>query len=114
MNSENLLDMFQLLHVSLGTINARSGLFVNCIWIAEMFHQNSCDGGLLNPTRPLPIFHHRPSYSQKAKSKLSPMKNLHDRHVRTQQPLKCSHIHMPCINVPQITMGNTLHGFDCI
>ena len=36
MNGENLLDTFRLLHLSLGTINARSGLFANCIWIAEI------------------------------------------------------------------------------
>ena len=36
-NGENLLDVFRLLHPSLGTINACSDLFVNCIWIAEIF-----------------------------------------------------------------------------
>ena len=36
MNGENLLDTFRLLHLSLGTINARSGLFANCIWIGEI------------------------------------------------------------------------------
>ena len=37
MNCENLLDTFQLLHLLLGIINARSDLFINFIWIAEIF-----------------------------------------------------------------------------
>ena len=83
MNSENLLDMFRLLHLLLGTINAHSVLFVNCIHngLLRYFKQNSCDGSLLNPTGPLPIFHHRPSYTQNVKSKLSLIKNLRDWHV---------------------------------
>ena len=36
MNGENLLDTFRLLHPLLGTINARGGLFANCIWIGEI------------------------------------------------------------------------------
>ena len=38
-NGENLLDVFQLLHLLLGTIDARSNLVVNCIWIAEILSE---------------------------------------------------------------------------
>ena len=55
MNAENLLDTFWLLHLSLGTINARSGLFANCIWIGEIFQAKLRDGGLLNSAGPLPV-----------------------------------------------------------
>ena len=37
MNGEKLLDTFRLLYLLLGTINALSGLFVNYIWMAEIF-----------------------------------------------------------------------------
>ena len=93
------------------------------------FKQDLCDGGLHNPTGSLPVFHHRPSYAQKAKSKLSAIKNLHDMHVHNS--LLNIAIHMPCVNIhstgcyqlemvfvcaclPLIAMGNTLYGSDCI
>ena len=44
-----------------------------------------------------PIFHHRPSYVQKAKSKLSPIKNPRDRHIHNS--LSNVVIHMPCVNI---------------
>ena len=50
-------------------------------------YRNSHDGSLPNLTGPLPIFHHRPSYMQKAMPKLILIKNPHD----------C--IHMPCVNI---------------
>ena len=65
--------------------------------LLRYFKQNSHDSGLLNPTGPLPVFYHRPSYMQKAKSKLSPIKNPHDRHVHNS--LSNVVIHMPCINI---------------
>ena len=97
--------------------------------LLRYFKQNSCDSGLLSPTGSLPVFHHRPSYAQKAKSKLSPIKNPRDRHVHNS--LSNVIIHMPCINIhrpghyqlemvflraciPLIAMSDTLHGFDCI
>ena len=52
--------------------------------LLRYFKQISCDGGLLNPARPVHYpyqFHHRQSYAQKVKSKHSPIKNLSDRHV---------------------------------
>ena len=61
------------------------------------FERNSLDGGLLNPTGPLPVFHHRPSYAKKAKSKLSPIKNPCDRHVHNS--LSNVVIHMPYVNI---------------
>ena len=97
--------------------------------LLRYFKQNLCDDGLLNSIGPLPIFYHRPSYMQKVKSKLSPIKNPHDRHVCNS--LSDVVIHMPCVNIhcagnyqlemvflhaclPPIVTGNSLHGFDCI
>ena len=97
--------------------------------LLRYFKQNLCDGGLPNPTGPLPVFHHRPSFAQKGKSKLSPIKNPRDMHVHSS--LSNVAIHIPCINIhcagryqlemvfvharlPLIAMGNTLHGFDSI
>ena len=45
--------------------------------LLRYFKQNSRDGSLLNPTGLLLVFHHTPTYVQKAKSKLSPIKNPH-------------------------------------
>ena len=99
--------------------------------LLRYFKQNLCDGGLLNPTGTLPVFHHRPSYVQKAQSKLSPIKNPRIRYIHNS--LSNVVIHRPCINIhhaghyqlemvflqldahlPPIVMGNTLHGFNCI
>ena len=82
-NDENLLDAFRILYLSLGTINTRSNLFVNCIWIAEIAISSEIRviAVCLTPTGPLPVFHHKPSYVQTAKSKLSLIKNPRDRHV---------------------------------
>ena len=86
----------------------------------------------LIPLGHYPVFHNRPSYAQEAKSKLSVIKNLCYRYIHNN--LSNVVIHMPCINihhhdraghyqlemiflhayVPPITMGNTLHGLDCI
>ena len=49
--------------------------------LLRYFKQNSYDGGLPNPTGPLPVFHHRPSYVYKGKSKWSLIKDPHDIHV---------------------------------
>ena len=65
--------------------------------LLRYFKRNSCDGGLLNPTEPLPVFHHRASYAQKVKSKLSPIKNPSDRHIHNS--LSNVLIHMPCVNI---------------
>ena len=65
--------------------------------LLRYFKQNSCDGGLPNATGPLPVFHHRSSYVQNAKSKLSPIKNLCDMHVYSS--LSNVTIHMPCISI---------------
>ena len=64
--------------------------------LLRYFKRNSRDSGLLNPTGLNPVFHHRPSYAQKAKSKLSPIKNPRDRHVHNS--LSNVVIHMPCVN----------------
>ena len=67
MNGENLLHAFRLLHLSLGTINVRSGLFVNFVYgLLRYFKRNSRDGGFLNPTGLLLVFHHTPTHAQKA------------------------------------------------
>ena len=50
--------------------------------LLRYFKGNTHDSGLLNPTSPLPVFHHRPSYAQKQ----SPCKLLSN-----------VVIHMPCI-----------------
>ena len=47
----------------------------------KYFKWNLHDGGLPNPTGPLPVFHHRPSYMQKPKPMFSPIKNLRDMHI---------------------------------
>ena len=68
--------------------------------LLRYFKRHSRDGGLLNPIGPrigpLPVFHHRPSYAQKTKSKLSPINNLRDRHVYNS--LSNVVIHMPYVN----------------
>ena len=43
--------------------------------LLRYFKQNQHNNGLLNPSGPLPIFHHKPSWHKKAKSKLSLIKN---------------------------------------
>ena len=66
--------------------------------LLRYFKRNSCDSGLLNLTRPLPVFrHHRPSYVQKAKSKLSPIKNPCDKYVHNNRSNVVSHMH--CVNI---------------
>ena len=59
--------------------------------------QKSRDGSLLNPTGLLLIFHHTQTYAQKAKSKLSPIKNPRDRYVHNS--LSNVVIHLPCVNI---------------
>ena len=46
---------------------------------------------------PLPVFHHRPSYAHKVKSKLSSIKNPRDRHIHKN--LSNVVIYMPCVNI---------------
>ena len=104
-----------------GTINTRSGLLI--------VYGLVCDGGLPNPTGPLPVLHHRPPCAQTVKSKLSSIWNPHDMHIHNS--LSKVAIYMPCINIhaawrdhlemvfaherlTPITMGNTLHGSDSI
>ena len=66
--------------------------------LLRYFKRNSWDGSLLNPTGLLLIFpHHTPSYAEKVKSKLSPIKNSRDRHVHNS--LSNVVIHMPCVNI---------------
>ena len=82
-------------------------------------------GGFPNPSWPLPVFHHKPSYAQITKSKLSPIKNPHDMDIHNS--LSNVAIHMPCTNIYHIgnykleivfacvsmlpiVMGNTLLG----
>ena len=65
--------------------------------LLRYFKRNSHDSGMLNPTGPLSVFHHRPSYAQKAKFKPSPIKNSHDRHVHNS--FSNVVIHMPCVNI---------------
>ena len=128
-NVENLLDAFRLLHLCLTKLIHVVIYLLIVYGLLRYFKRNLRDSGLLNPTGPLPVFHHRPSYAQKAQSKLSPIKNPHDRHVHNS--LSNVVIHMPCVNIhraghyqleivflrvrlPPIAMGNTLHGFDYI
>ena len=61
------------------------------------FKRNLHDGGLPNPTGPLPVFHHWTSYVQNVKSKLSPIKNPRDMHIHNS--LSIVAIHMPCVNI---------------
>ena len=104
--------MFNYCSFLLGMINTCSYLLFNCIWIVRYFKQNSCDGGLPDPTGPLSVFHHRPSYAQKVKSKLSPLKNLCDMHIHnslsnvaliidtiTHSGLLYLCIHITCVNI---------------
>ena len=68
-----------------------SDLFVNCIWIAEIFQAKSCDGGLPNPTEPLPVFHHTPSYVQQIDilvSKNQVLQIIHLKHHDNVQYIK--------------------------
>ena len=65
--------------------------------LLRYFKQNLRDGSLLNPTGLLLIFHHTPTYAQKTKSKLSPIKNPHDRHVHNS--FSNIVIHLPCVNI---------------
>ena len=64
-----------LLPFSFGIINTHSDLFVIVYGLLRYYKHNWHDGGLPNPTGPLPVFHHRPSYAQNTKSKLSLIKN---------------------------------------
>ena len=72
--------------------------------LLRYFKQNSRDSGLLiNFTGPLPVFHHRRSYTQKAKSKLSPIRNPRDSHVHNS--LSNVAIHMPHLALTSIMQG---------
>ena len=118
-----------LLPFSFGIINTHSDLFVIVYGLLRYYKDNLHDGSLPNPTRPLPVFHHRPSYAQNTKSKLSLIKNPCDIHVHNS--LSNVAIHMPWINIHHagryqlemvftcerlrpITMDNTIHRSDCI
>ena len=46
-NGENLLDVFRLLHLSLGTINARRNLLSIVCGLLRYFKRNLRDSGLL-------------------------------------------------------------------
>ena len=65
--------------------------------LLRYFKRNSQDDSLLNPTGLLLVFHHMPTYAQKVKSKLSPIKNPRDRYVHNS--LSNVVIHLPCINI---------------
>ena len=98
--------------------------------LLRYFKQNSCDGGLPNPTGPLPVFHHRlSSYVQTLMSKLSSIKNPHDMHINNS--LSNISIHMCYVNIhcmeryqlemafapeclPPIAMGNRLQMSNSI
>ena len=75
------------------------------------FKQNSCDGSLPNPTGPLPIFHHRPFYTQESKSKLSLIENPHDMYIHNS--LSKVAIHMPYINIHHIVRYQLEMVFVC-
>ena len=100
--------------------------------LLRYFKQNLHDGGLLNSTGPLPVFHHTPLLCAKNEVQAqTSIKNPHDRHVHNS--LSNVLIHMPCVNIHHaghyqlkivflqldaclslIAMDNTLHGFDFI
>ena len=65
--------------------------------LLRYFKRNLRDGSLHYPTGLLFIFHHRPSYVQKAQSKLSPIKNPCDKYVHNS--LSYVVIHMHCVNI---------------
>ena len=71
------------------------------------FKQNSCDGGVPNPTGSLPVFHQRPSYAQKVKYKLNPIKNPSDMHVHNSFSNLAIHMPHPLRRV--ISIGNGFH-----
>ena len=97
-NSENLLDAFRYCNFRLAQLIHVVVYLLIVYGLLRYFKQNSRDGGLLNPTGPLPVLHHSgPSYVQKAKSKFSPIKNPHGRHVHNS--LSNVVIHIPCVNI---------------
>ena len=68
----------------------------------KYFKRNLCDGGLLNPTEPIPCI---PSQAiLHAKPKLSPIKNPRDIHIHSS--LLNVVIHMPRINISMHTNFN--------
>ena len=102
-------------------------LLIVATWIVDIFQVKFVwrVGGLPNPSWPLPVFHHKPSYAQTTKSKLSPIKNPHDMDIHNS--LSNVAIHMPCTNIYRvgycaleivfvcvsmlpIVMGNALQG----
>ena len=74
-------------------------LLIVATWIVDIFQVKFMwhVGGSANPSRPLPVFHHKPSYAQTTKSKLSPIKNPHDMDIHNS--LSNVAIHMPCANI---------------
>ena len=112
-------------------------LHIECFCLAQLIHviiylliaygRKLHDGGLPNPTGPLPILHHRPSCMQIAKSKAQTNENPCGMHIHNS--LSNVAIHMPCVNMhltghyqlemvfvlPTIPMGDdALLGSDCI
>ena len=79
-----------------GTINTHSGLLLIVYGLLRYSKQNSCDDSLPNLTGPLPVFHHKSSYMQTAKSKLSLIK-IHVIYVHVHNSLSNVAIHMPCV-----------------
>ena len=71
--------------------------------LLRYLRRNSRDSGLLNLTGPLPVFHHRRSYAQKAKSKLSTIRKPRDRHAHNS--LSNVVIHMPHLALTSIVQG---------
>ena len=77
-------------------------LLIVATWIVEIFWVKFAwrVGGLSNPSGPLPIFHHTPSYAQTTKSKLGPSKNPNDMHIHDS--LWNVATHMPCAKIHRI------------
>ena len=65
--------------------------------LLRYFKQNQHNDGLFKPTGPLSIFHHKPSWHEKAKFKLSLIKNPRD--VLAHNSLSKVAITMPCITI---------------
>ena len=118
-----------LLHFLFGTINRHNNLFDICIWIAWYFKQNLRDGSLPIPTKPLPVFHDRPSHPN-CKVQAQPDKESMW-YACIHHGLSNVAIYMPCVNmhhagyyqlemifehvhISPIAMSNILHGSDCL
>ena len=129
MGSENLLDTFHYCTFCLAQLIYIVVYLIIAYGLLRHFKQNSCDGRLPNPSRPLPLYSIKGHLTQKVTSKLSPIKNPHNLHVHNS--LSNVAIHMPCVTIHHaghyqlevvfvhahlslIVMGDTLYKSDCI